>query len=224
MKKILIILIFGFLYHTSYTQNQKKHLTSNEELIYELLPAVVDSMYIDFRLPIPLPPPIPDLDKKDSLDYVQKMKESWELYNAEKERLKNLPTRISIGIVDTVQTLEISHINSFKREFNVEIDSSAFKDKILEPIELERIKSQEKFDFKLASFYLNKDNSWQEIGEDSFMGIVSISNIVIDKTHSYGVFTATYGCGKLCGHCTRFYLKKVNDKWEIIRTKNYCVS
>ena len=224
MKRSIIILIFGFLCHTSYCQDQGNYLTSNEELIYELLPAVVDSMYIDFRLPIPLPPPIPGLNKKDSIDYVQKMKESWELYYSEKERLKNLPTKISIGIVDTIRTLEIPHLKTFKREFNVEIDSSTFKNKILEPIELERIRSQEKFDFKLASFYLNKDNIWQEIGEDSFMGIVSISNIVFDKTHSYGVFIATYGCGKLCGHCTRFYLKRVNGKWEIIRTKNYCVS
>ncbi|WP_282019216.1 hypothetical protein [Salegentibacter mishustinae] len=224
MKKIIIILIFGFLYQPSYSQNQNKYLTSNEELIYELLPTVVDSMYIDFRLPIPLPPPIPDLNKKDSLDYVQKMKESWKLYYSEKERLKNHPTKISIGIVDTIRPLEISHLKAFKRELNVKIDSSNFKDKILGPIELERIRCQDKFDFKLASFYLNKDNIWQEIGEDSFMGIVSISNIVFDKTHSYGVFTATYGCGKLCGHCTRFYLKRVNGKWEIIRTKNYCIA
>lgn len=205
-------------------RNRKNFLTSNEELIYELLPAVVDSMYIDFRLPIPLPPPIPGLDKKDSLDYIKKMEKSWEFYYSEKERLKNLPGKILIGIADTIRTLEIPHIKSFKREFNVEIDSFNLKNNFLEPIELEKIKTQEKFDFKLASFYLNEDDMWQDLGENFFVGIVSISNIVFDKTHSYGVFTATYGCGKLCGHCTRFYLKRVNGKWEIIRTKNYCVS
>ena len=82
----------------------------------------------------------------------------------------------------------------------------------------------DKFNFKLASFYLNKDEIWQNKGENLFMGIVSISNIIFDKTGSYGIFTATYGCGKLCGHCTRFYLKKVNGIWEIIQTKVYCVS
>ena len=224
MKKSIIILIFGFLCHTTYSQDKENNFTSNEELIYELLPAVVDSMYIDFRLPIPLPPPIPGLNKKDSLDYVQKMEESWKFYFSEKERLKNLPTKISIGISDTIRTLEIPHIKSFKRELNVEIDSSNLKAQFIKPINPGRIKSQDKFDFKLASFYLNKDDIWQDIGENSFMGIVSISNIVFDKTHSYGVFTATYGCGKLCGHCTRFYLKKVKGKWIIIRTKNYCIS
>ena len=80
MKKSVIILIFGFLCHYIYSQDHKDYLTSNEDLLYELLPAVVDSMYRDFRLPIPLPPPMPGLSEKDSLEYSQKIDESWEHY------------------------------------------------------------------------------------------------------------------------------------------------
>ncbi|MEO2071555.1 MAG: hypothetical protein ABGW99_09485 [Zunongwangia sp.] len=224
MKKIVIILIFGFVCHNIYSQDQKHFLTSNEDLIYELLPAIVDFMYRDFRLPIPLPPPMPGLSKKDSLEYSRKIDESWEHYYSERERLKNLPTKIFIGIADTIAKVENSHIKLFKKEFNVAIDSFSLNYNSRKPINLERIKNQDKFNFKLASFYLNKDEIWQNKGENLFMGIVSISNIIFDKTGSYGIFTATYGCGKLCGHCTRFYLKKVNGIWEIIQTKVYCVS
>ena len=224
MKKSVIILIFGFLCHNIYSQDQKHYWASNEDLLYELLPAVVDSMYRDFRLPIPLPPPMPGLSEKDSLEYIRKIDESWEHYYDEKGRLKNLPTKVFIGIADTISTTENSHIKSFKKEFNVEIDSLSLKNNSRKPINLVRIKNQDKFDFKLASFYLNQDEIWQNKGENLFMGIVSISNIIFDKSDSYGVFTATYGCGNLCGHCTRFYIKKVNGNWEITESKTYCVS
>lgn len=224
MKKLLIILIFGSLSYNSNGQVQENYLTSTDELIYEFLPAVVDSMYKDFRLPIPIPPPVPGLNEKDSLEYIQKMEESWEHYYSERERLKNSPSKIFIGIANTIRMTETVHINLFKSEFNVEIDSMSLKNNYLKPINLERIKNQDKFDFKLGSFYLNKDDIWKNKGENLFMGIVSISNIIFDKTGSYGVFTATYGCGKLCGYCTRFYLKRIKGEWEIIRTKNYCVS
>src|SRR5690606_28994956 len=145
-------------------------------------------------------------------EYIQKIDESWEHYYSERERLKKLPTKVFIGIADTIPMIETSHIKSFKKEFNVEIDSFSLKNNYRKPINLKRIKNQDKFDFKLASFYLNKDDIWQNKGENLFMGIVGISNIVFDKTGSFGVFTATYGCGKLCGQCTRFYLRRVNGK------------
>ena len=155
MKKIVIILIFGFVCHNIYSQDQKHFLTSNEDLIYELLPAIVDFMYRDFRLPIPLPPPMPGLSKKDSLEYSRKIDESWEHYYSERERLKNLPTKIFIGIADTIAKVENSHIKLFKKEFNVAIDSFSLNYNSRKPINLERIKNQDKFNDNADYFTFN---------------------------------------------------------------------
>ena len=48
-------------------------------------------------------------------------------------------------------------------------------------------------------------------------GMLSLSEISFDKTHSHAVVTYSFVCGEDCGDGRIFVLEKVGDEWKLIR-------
>ena len=216
--QLAVLLIFNFLSCSSPDPQLER------EVLYGILPAVTDSMVRDFRLPIPLPPPRPGLNLKDSLEYSRRMTQSKIDYKKQREELEKDTVRLEVGMVLEVNAIEEVHVARFLKEEKVTADSQSLKTNKEFQLELERIKGQEKFHFKPSSTYLTQEGKLNSRPEGMFMGIVSVSNIVFDTTRTKGVLTAGYACGNLCGYAFRIYIELKDGEWNIIEMKLYEIS
>ncbi|AZB00235.1 hypothetical protein EG359_11630 [Chryseobacterium joostei] len=82
-----------------------------------------------------------------------------------------------------------------------------------------------KYKFKNVSEqpFTDELTQWQK-KYPKFSGSLSFSKIYFDETRKTGVFEVTYFCGSKCGVGYQVHIKKMKNKWKIIKVEHTWIS
>jgi len=200
----LSILIFG-------TCTPKEKPTSQDprmQILYEIIPTLFDSVFIDItKTP---PPPITPLKmtKKDSLRY----KKIYDDYLAEKEQHSDtvlLAIQDSIIKIDNPERLLNQH---FSVTTPIVLDSTAAQ---ADRIDMNKISLPKRFVLRSVSAFPKGRKIWNGVYDYELAGIFFISNVEFDITRTYGIVKWGFVCGPLCGHGGYAFIVSKNGKWII---------
>lgn len=83
----------------------------------------------------------------------------------------------------------------------------------------------QRYDFKNSTeFQFTEQLTEWKKKYPKFSGSLSFSKIYFDDAKESGVFEATYYCGASCGRGYSVYIKKMNNKWKIIKVMHTWIS
>jgi len=201
-----------------------------QAVLYEIFPAIIDSIYFESRLTPPPPPPESFFDKEEYKnnidkaikDYRQssKFKKDIKEWKRKKDSLKRDKSSIFIVVFDTVKGFEPEDLNKLSKHFqieNINLDSLNFMSGKEFRINLSRLKSNnEKIKFKYFSESPSGREFWRAKYDFFIAAKIEFSKILFDKTKTYGVLNVGYNSGILNGKGFRIFIKK-NEKgaWRI---------
>jgi hypothetical protein len=190
MREIRNILILLFSLFYLFGCGQEKIDSKFEHRVFiELLPKIVDSMFLDIR-PIPSLPK--EIRKEIRNEKNQKLKlKKWREYRTSYFKNK---TQFIIGIEENMESF--ANIPSTKIDFT-------------------KIQNTNKFIFKSRTELPVDIDFRKESLEHNFVGIFSFSRIEIDEKKQKGELWVSYHCGGFCGKGGIVYIKKVDNNWEI---------
>lgn len=226
--KLQNALIFLVLLFSNAVSAQTTDLQLEREIYRQLLPALADSLFLDFRKspPPPPPPPLSYESRGDSIAAHREARALWEEYEARLEEVKADTTTIVLAVNDSTFTnFDEADLQKFRAHFDLSPDPQMDPDTLAEKrIDLERTIPQQKFAFKYRSEFPEGREIWVKEYDFLFSGLLSFSRILFDHSRSYGVLTGGYSCGRLCGHCVRIYIKRVDGSWAIEEIEVTCIS
>jgi len=220
-KFFLLILIIGNIS----CQKQFDKLAFEQQVAYEIFPALIDSLHRDIRV---FPPAFPaNYDKQgnyigfDSVAAEKNMKD----YKERKIKFYNDSLKLIIAISDSTNLLDENEKKKFLDYYeNIELDTSniAFRYKI----KIDSLHADKKLKFKYLSEFPKGINIWSNKNDYNFFlnGATSFSRIQFDKTLSYGVMTSGYTIASLSGYGVLVYIKKINGKWVIDKIESTWIS
>ena len=203
-------------------------LEFEKTVMTEIFPSLIDSTCIDSRIFL-LPPPLgkPIYDKNDKYigrdtTAIMTERENWE---KEIEKIKNDTSKIVLAFNPIIEKIEEDNREELVKHFGKDIIKDSLKAKNEKyRIDFEKIKLNQNYKLKDLSKFPNRDTIWKTKYKFIFSGVFSVSRIQFDKEKKYGVLTAGFVCGRLCGQGFRIYIKKVNDKWIIDEVEGTWIS
>ncbi|TRZ45131.1 hypothetical protein [Robertkochia solimangrovi] len=216
-KMLVFCLILIFALHNSCEKKQSE-LEFEQSVVYEIFPALMDSLHFDYRLKPPPPPPRPIFNEQGEIigtDTTGIAKASNE-YLQRKAELKADSVKLVIAINDSVYPIgkkEGDQLLKYFAENNLRLDSTDISTKYL--IDLNKLQADKKLRFKYLSEFPEGSDIWKKDYNFHLSGTTSLSRIQFDSTKSFGVLRSGMGCGKLCGSGVRVFIRKENNKWII---------
>ena len=214
--KYLFFLISIFLGLLSCNKKQT-NLEFDQAVMYEIFPALIDSLHFDSRL---LPPPPLKLiydenEKVIGIDTIEKAK-AFALYRNRKEELKADSVKLVIAIKDSTYVLNNKNKKELIKHFadqNLSLDKSFIDTNF--KIELNKLKANKKFQFKYYSDFPADRSIWRKKYDFEFSGIIDFSRVQFDSSKNFGVFTSGFTYGILNGRGGKVFIKKEKGKWII---------
>jgi hypothetical protein len=226
MKKTLTsIFVLSILTLFFWNCKEEKVISETEfeqNVFYEIFPAVLDSIYYDKRL-IPPPPPPPDFFQKEEYknnidkgiqDYKQtdKFKNDIKKWERKKDSLKRDKSSIYLVVSDSISGFEKEDLKKLTEHFKIQNVSPNSMDIELDKnyqIDLNKLKSNnEKIKFKYRSEFPNGREFWRTKYDYFIIANIGFSRIMFDKTKNYGVLNGGYTMGILNGSGFRIFIKK----------------
>jgi len=207
-------------------EKKQSELEYEQSVVYEIFPALMDSLDFDFRL-IPPPPPRPIFSEKgeiiriDTTGMGKKLKE----YEQKKAELKTEPIELVVAISDTVFLLREIDRKELLRHFsksNLKLDNSNISSTY--KIEIDKLITDENLKFKYLSEFPSGSAIWESEYPFNLSGITYLTRIQFDTTKSFGILESGMSCGRLCGSGVRVFIKKVNGKWIIDKLEETWIS
>ena len=188
IRNLLIFILSSFHLVGCGQENIDKKFEQN--VFIEILPKIVDSMFVDIR-PIQLPKEI--ISEKN----IKLKRKKWKEYQTSYyKKIPKYNTELTIAIVENLETF--NNIPSAKVDFK-------------------KIQNTKKFIFKNRNEFPLNSEIWKEKLKYSFVGIFAFSRIQFDKEKLNGEIYVNYRCGNLCGKGGTVYIKKESGKWKIER-------
>ena len=219
--------VFSTILILSGCHKKQTDLEFEQNVLYEIIPEIIDSLNVDLILrPVP-PPGKPIFDENDSLIGIDTVGvgKAYAEYERKKKELVVSNPRLIIYVFDTVNLLEQrdkSALIHYLQEKNLELDSTDISDNY--KIEIDKIQFKKNVELRYRSELPDGISLWDKKFDINMAGTTSFSRIQFDKTKTYGVLNASYGCGSLCGWGTRIFIRKVNGKWTILKVVETSVS
>ncbi|NJB84166.1 hypothetical protein [Wenyingzhuangia aestuarii] len=240
MKKILIlaiILIVSTLF--SNTKQEKANKLTEKKVFYEIIPLLVNTLLDNEINSIPPPPPSVEylnnnnfFEKTDS-ENLDKAIHNWKkskeykktLLDWKKNIISSKPDRykgyLVLENIVYLSTDSLNIISFFGEKLNLKKRKTIDKFKIdLEKIQLTEIKIK----LKLNSELPKKSEILNNYSENKIKRIMRFSNFMIDSTEKYSVIDIGYSEGRIGGYGVRFYMKKINNQWNIEKKENLWIS
>jgi hypothetical protein len=200
---ILIILLFASCKKNEANIDFDKDIEFNRKVLAEILPSIVDSTCVDARIFSNPPPRYGKLIFDKEGHYVKT--DSTKATPEEIKNFKEWKQQISDAEKDTSKI-----IIAFDPNLPYFID---FKD----------IKLNGKFKLKNINEF-DKENIFERKYKFNFSGILRVSEIKFDKKLESGILDVGFTCGRLCGYGNKVFIKKVKNKWKIIKMEETWIS
>jgi hypothetical protein len=203
---------------------KQSELEFEQSVIYEIFPALIDSLHFDSRNITP-PPPKPIFDKKNNIIGIDTtgMAKIFSEYKKRMAELKADSIKLIIAIKDSAYSLEKRRKNELIKHFsnkNLSLNNSSTNTKY--KIDINSLTANSKFLFRYYSEFPPGRAIWTKDYDFQFSGIMSFSRIQFDSTKSYGILTSGFTFGLFRGNGGNIFIKKENGKWiidEIISTE-----
>ena len=226
MKKTLTsIFVLSILTLFFWNCKEEKVISESEfeqNVFYEIFPAILDSIYYDRRLILPPPPP-PDFFQKEDYknnidkgiqDYKQtdKYKNDIKKWERKRDSLERDKSPIYLVVLDSVSGFEKEDLKKLTNHFKIQNVSLNSLDLELDKnykIDLNRLKSKnQKIKFKYRSEFPNGRKFWRTEYDYFIAANIGFSRIIFDKTKNFGVLNGGYTMGILNGSGFRIFIKK----------------
>lgn len=217
-KHLIYVICLSILILGNCAPNEKS--TSREprmQILYETIPTLFDSVFIDITKTPPPPPPSLKMTKKDSLRY----KKIYDDYLAEKEQHSDtvlLAIHDSIIKIDNPERLLDQHFNVPTRIVWDSTEAYASK------IDINKISLPKRFILRSVSAFPKGRKIWNGVYDYELAGVFFISNVEFDITRTYGIVKWGFVCGPLCGHGGYAFIVNKNGKWIIDQISTNWVS
>ncbi len=218
-KMILRKLIYLILILLSITSCEKNYM-SDEKILSDIFPELVDSLHIKWR-PIPPPPLSPIFDNDSNFIGVDSTKMELILEEHQKflKRFDSIDSRIIIGISDTCFLIKWDDLKS-KTYNNKKLISliSLHEQKINYSKELNLCQVNINKEFKLISKSKIEEkysNMWSMIKEYKFAGLLEVSRILLSEDNDFGLLQIDYYYEELDGYSYFIIIEIKNDKWRV---------
>lgn len=222
-RTLLLIPIVLLLFNC---EKKPSDLEFEQSVVYEIFPALMDSLHFDFRLKPPKPPR-PILNEKGEIIGTDTtgIGKSLADYEKRKAQLKADSVKLVVAIRDSVYPLEIEERKLLLEHFskkNLKLDSTDLSANY--KIEINKLIADNNLRFKYRSEFPKDGDIWKKEYPFHLSGVTYLTRIQFDSTRSYGVLQSGIGCGKLCGGGVRVFIKKLNGKWIIDKLVETSVS
>lgn len=194
--------------------NKTDSLQFEKEVMYEIFPALMDSVWINASR-VFVPPPMPEFTKEQINTLYSKKKEK-KRFNEELAHYKKSNFRMLVVILDkTVKARESSQV--LKLHFkNVNIAENIILDTTEYKLDRKKINNYQTFKF----IYLSKIPKegerlyYNELGHN-IRGVIYFTRIQFDDNKKYGVMYAGLNSGQMRDNGYRIFLKKIKTKWVV---------
>ena len=210
----LILVLF------SITSCKRNHI-SDEKILSDIFPQLVDSLHIKWR-PIPPPPPPPLYDKDSNFVGIDstKMKLILSVHQKYLNRIDSIDSRTLIGIGDSCFLIDWNDLKSrIFIEDSLMLRVISFNEtemSISRELNLNQIKIPN--GFKLISkseLEDNYSNIWSTLNDYKFAGLIVISKIYLSKNNDSGLLQIDYYNNESNGNSYFIILVKTNKKWRV---------
>jgi len=192
--------------------NKKNDLQFEKDVMYEVYPALIDSVWVNAMLTY-VPPPPPGIDPSEYT--LNRRNESNKRFNKELAEFKKKKFPVDLVFLD--KTVVRDNSKELQKHFKDAIPS---EDNTLDTLNYKFNKK------KLNSYQAFKLHYVPRIpcGSDrrfyneccySVRGVFILSRIQFDDEKKYGLLTAEINCGDMCTYRYRIFIKKVEEKWVI---------
>ncbi|RZL48745.1 MAG: hypothetical protein EOP00_08505 [Pedobacter sp.] len=215
----LIALIYLFVG----CKNANDGVVFEKEVLIEVIPSIVDSICHDPRIFLSPPPMLGEFKTTkdghviiDTTLATHDQKIRYKIWLKKQDALKTDTSKIYLAINPKIKHSTDSLRLSFAKHFNRNIRANSPKiinDSIT--IDINPIALNKKFKFKNSSQFTKSLDVWNKKYNFIFSGFFNVSRILFDESKTYGILSASYTCGGLCGEGHIIYIKKVKGKWII---------
>lgn len=212
MRKIyfVLLLISGIILTSC--DKKEKDLQFEKDAMYELYPALIDSVWVNAVLTY-VPPPPPEVDPSEYK--LNRRNESNQRFNKELTEFKKKKIPVDLVFFDKVVVRDNS--KELQEHFK---DAVLSKDNVTDTLEYKldrkKLDAYQAFHLKyVPRIPRGNDRIFYNECCYTVRGIIILSRIQFDSEKKYGVLTAGIECGGMCGFGYRIYIKKVKDKWVI---------
>ena len=203
---------------------------TEEKILSDIFPQLVDSLHINWR-PKPPPPPPPIFDNDSNFIGVDSTKVKHILFEHQRylDRMDSIDSRIYIGIKDAcifidwdgLQHRTYSEDSLISRLITLnELEKKNSRllnlNQICVPDSLRLITKSE-----IKKTYTN---IWTSLRELKFAGLLEISRIYLSKNNNFGLLQVDYYYNEWDGYSYFIIIEKVDKKWQVKRLLRKWVS
>jgi hypothetical protein len=208
--KFSIVLLFINLIASC--ENKTAPLEFEKNAMYEVYPALMDTLWVNARRRY-VPPPPTGMDPSEYK--LNQIKESNKRFNADLAEFKKKRFPVDIIILDKAVAIDNSKElqNHFK---DAEVSENNILDTLEYRFDRKKLDAYKAFHLKYV-LKIPKENERKLYNECcySIRGIFILSRIQFDSEKKYGVLTAGIDCGAMCNYGYRIYIKKNKNKWVV---------
>ncbi|TPG37775.1 hypothetical protein [Flavobacterium pectinovorum] len=191
---------------------KEKDLQFEKDVMYEVYPALIDSIWVNAVLTY-VPPAPPGIDPSEYK--LNRRNESNKRFNKELAEFKQKKFPVDLIFFDKVVVRDNSkelqeHFKDAVISKNNNTDTLEYK------LNRKKLDAYTAFHLKYVP-RIPRGNDRRFYNECcySIRGIIILSRIQFDDKKKYGVLTVGIECGDMCGYGYLIYIKKVKDKWVI---------
>jgi len=212
MKKFYFaLLLFCVMIFVS-CNNKTDSLQFEKEVMYEIYPALIDSVWVN-AVQTYSPPPPPGVDTTEYK--LNKIKESHKRFNKELAEFKKKKFPVDLIVLDRVVNRD--NAKELQEHFkNAVISENTISDRLEYKLDRKKLDAYKAFHLQYVS--KTPRGIERQLYDNccySVRGVIVFSKIQFDDEKNYGVLTAGIECGPMCGYGYRIFIKKVKEKWVV---------
>jgi hypothetical protein len=210
-KHYFALLLFCGIILTS-CDNKTASLQFEKDVMYEIYPALMDSVWVKAVLTY-VPPPPPGV--RESEYKLNKEKESDKRFNTELAEFKK--KKIAVDLVFFDKAVVRDNAKELQEHFkDAVISEKSISDTLEYKFDRKQLDAYKVFHLQYIT-KTPKGNERQLYDNCcySIRGTIVLSRIEFDAEKKYGLLTAGIECGSLCGYGYRIFIKKIKEKWII---------
>ncbi|KAF2513613.1 hypothetical protein EYY60_05140 [Flavobacterium zhairuonense] len=212
MRKIYFVLLFVSGIILTSCNNREADLQFEKNVMYEIYPALIDSVWVNAELTY-VPPAPPGIDPSEYK--LNRRNESNKRFNKELAEFKKKKFPVDLVFLD--KTVVRDNSKELQEHFK---DAVLSENNILDTLDYKfdrkRLDSYQAFKLHYVSkIYRRNEVKIYNNCCYSIRGVLVLSRIQFDNEKKYGILTAGIECGDMCSYGYRIYIKKVNNKWVI---------